>query len=822
MIPLPRKLQKLRGRSWDELRTRGAQALAAAAERRGWSEQVRVLDDAAFVRRLDPARWGSRDVSAESLLERLRTRTAPVFFAGFADREGTLAELRRGWPDAEAVVRARAERIAAGRFDLLGWRDLEFGDPIDWHREPIAGKQAPLRHWSRIDFLDPHLVGDKKIIWELNRHQYFLTLGQAYWYSGDEAHAATFAAHITGWMDQNPPKQGIQWASSLEVAFRAIAWLWALHFFKGSRHLTPALFARILKFLYVHARHLETYLSTYFSPNTHLTGEALGLFYLGLLLPEFRRSQRWLETGRQILLAQLDRQVRPDGVYFEQSSYYHRYTAEFYLHLLILAQENAADGPGPQVLDPGDAARVKSKLEALLEHLVWIARPDGTTPLFGDDDGGRLAPLEARSPGDFRATLATGAALLGLPELKQAAGEASAETVWLLGREGMRRFERLSAASPTAASRAFSDGGYYVMRDGWTRTANSMLIDCGPHGTLNCGHAHADALAFELAAHGRTLLVDPGTFTYTGSAELRDYFRFAAAHNTLTVDGQSSSVPDGPFAWRHIAVSSPHAWFSRGRFDYFAGSHDGYARLAPPVVHARSVLFLRGDYWIVRDQVQTSGAHRCTLHLHFALDTRPRPEEDEGCVALRERPEQSPGLEIFAFGSGGEWREECGWVSRGYGERVAAPVWEFVTAEQGDQAIVTLLFPRRAGAPRAHAREIPATGGRAFEIRDGETRDLVLLGSGRMAQCAPVMTDFEWTWLRFSPDDVVVELVLIGGRCCSVNGQSLADSAASLGWLSARRVGDAWHVETDGMGERQIPVAPGRATPAAAREESRR
>ena len=63
------------------------------------------------------------------------------------------------------------------------------------------------------------------------------------------------------------------------------------------------------------------------------------------------------------------------------------------------------------------------------------------------------------------------------------------------------------------------------MRDGWTRESNYLLFDCGPHGSLNCGHAHADALSFDVAANGRTVLVDPGTYTYTGSKELRDWFR---------------------------------------------------------------------------------------------------------------------------------------------------------------------------------------------------------------------------------------------------------------------------------------------------------
>src|SRR2546430_5092825 len=40
-------------------------------------------------------------------------------------------------------------------------------------------------------------------------------------------------------------------------------------------------FLRAVKFLFLQGRHIETYLSTYYSPNTHLTGEALGLLYLG-------------------------------------------------------------------------------------------------------------------------------------------------------------------------------------------------------------------------------------------------------------------------------------------------------------------------------------------------------------------------------------------------------------------------------------------------------------------------------------------------------------------------------------------------------------
>src|SRR5205085_463477 len=221
-------------------------------------------------------------------------------FPSFAAKDKTVAEFRRRWPAAVNETIAAADRLSEGKFDLLGLRELQLGTQIDWHLEPLSGKRTPLRHWSQLNYLDAAVAGDKKITWELNRHQYFLTLGRAYWLTNDERYAELFVTHVTSWMDQNPPKLGINWASSLEIAFRSIAWLWALHFFAQSPALTTEVLTRLLKFLYLNASHLETYLSTYFSPNTHLTGEALGLFYIGLLLPEFKDAARWRDLGLEI------------------------------------------------------------------------------------------------------------------------------------------------------------------------------------------------------------------------------------------------------------------------------------------------------------------------------------------------------------------------------------------------------------------------------------------------------------------------------------------------------------------------------------------
>jgi len=695
------KLHKLRQVGFDELRVRGSQAFAAFAERQNWSNSSKLISDDALLRLFD-GEWKS----TSDLLIHFRERTTPKFFASFTDPQGTINELRRRWPGAEKEIVERADRIVAGRFDLLGFRNLSFGNPIDWHLEPVAGKRAPLVHWSRLNYLDADLFGDKKITWELNRHQYFITLGQAYWLTGDERYARTFVEHVNSWMDQNPPKLGVNWASSLEIAFRSIAWIWALHFFKGSDALTAETFSKLCKFLYLNARHLETFLSTYFSPNTHLTGEALGLFYLGALMPEFKDSARWRNKGLEILLGQLPRHVQADGVYFEQSSYYHRYTTDFYLHLRVLLANAAA--PIPSVLD--------EKLRLLLDHLMYITRPDGTTPLFGDDDGGRLLSFFAAPANDFRATLATGAALFERADYKFVAGDAVEDALWLLGPASIAHLDQMTAAKPEKESVAFPAGGYYVMRDGWTADSNYLLFDCGPHGTDNCGHAHADALSFELAVKGRTILVDPGTYTYTGSKEMRDWFRGSAAHNTLTVDNESSSVSDGPFSWKTIARSECSSWITEEGFDYVVASHDGYE----PAKHTRSILFIKNGYWVLRDVVQTSGEHQLKARFHLdprftSLDTK------DNTVRIVSENGDTPILQISAFAKNIEWAKENGWISECYGEKKEASVLSISVLAKGSEELVVFLLPDAD----AVVREIEAQTGRAFEVEIAGRRDLL-------------------------------------------------------------------------------------------------
>ncbi|MGH9429467.1 MAG: hypothetical protein ACRD2L_24540, partial [Terriglobia bacterium] len=142
-------LNKLRNLSFDELRVRGSQKVAAWAERHGWSSLTSQPRNEALLARRDREGIKRDSASAVEFLADFRSPSRPKFFPGLADREATIQELRKRWPAADADIVARANRISEGQFDLLGFSSLSFGDPINWHLEPVSGKATPLVHWSK-------------------------------------------------------------------------------------------------------------------------------------------------------------------------------------------------------------------------------------------------------------------------------------------------------------------------------------------------------------------------------------------------------------------------------------------------------------------------------------------------------------------------------------------------------------------------------------------------------------------------------------------------------------------------------------------------
>lgn len=775
------KLKKVR--SLDEVFTRGGQAFSAFREQKMGAAEL--PSDTDFISLVDRSKFGDTPIISETVWHKFFSNGAEKFFLAFRDRNAAAEQFRSlfGQASGDKFI-ALAENLIDGRIDLLGFKSLYIGRAVDWHREPLSAKRSPLKHWKKFDELDSAETGNKKVIWELNRHQHFFTLGVAYWLKQDERFADLFVAHLESWMEQNPPGMGINWASSLEVGFRAMSWIWAFHFFRDSKRFTPELFYRAVKYLYLHGKHIERYLSTYYSPNTHLTGEALALYYLGTQLPFLKRAAHWRKIGEDILFSEIATQVTPDGVYFEQSTWYQRYTADFFAHFVVL-RSLWGDKPHPA------AAQLENRLEEAFDFLMHVTMPDGSTPLIGDDDGGRTLPLTGSAPNDFRGTLALGAVIFERGDHKAVSGSASEELFWLMGPDSIKFFDSIESSEPPLASRDFPAGGYAVMRDGWDPTDSVLAVDCGEVGSLAGGHGHADALSIEVALRGKSLLVDSGTYTYHETKELRDYFRSTAAHNTLEVDGVSSSEPATAFSWKTRASCTRESWISTDRFDYFSGSHDGYTRLPDPVLHRRSILFIKGDYWVIRDLAETRGEHSYALNFHF----------DEGVktsVGDYAKWVGGDGHRIFTFGDNGTWQAKESWISKNHGNRSNSPLMRFVSTGKGTQEFFTFIMPVDPGITPPEISEVPMLSGRAFVIKYTGYMDVFVVNDdpAQMVENGIFESDFKYAWARLSNEySIPDEFVLIDGSRLIIEGNQVLRGDV-VPYASIRRLGTDLYVKT--------------------------
>ena len=148
----------------------------------------------------------------------------------------------------------------------------------------------------------------------------------------------------------------------------------------------------------------------------------------------------------------------------------------------------------------------------------------------------------------------------------------------------------------------------------------SVLMDCGDLGFLSlAAHGHADSLSLIVRIGGHDVLVDPGTYDYFADERWRRYFRSTRAHNTVEIDGVDQSAMLGAFLWGDRARSRCTEWAPTERGGRVVGEHDGYARLADPVVHRRTVVLSDDDAFLtVEDEVVSTGAHDVSQYWHFS------------------------------------------------------------------------------------------------------------------------------------------------------------------------------------------------------------
>ena len=689
--------------------------------------------------------------SVQEIAQQFRSRQTPRFFGLFPEQASLVAQF---FPDVRRITLEEADRICAHRFDLLGSGEKHLGQEIDWHTDLKSGHTWPVEHYTRLTLSTPRGGFDVKVPWELSRFHHAVRLGQAYLHTTDERYAREVVAQIRHWIKSNPYEFGVNWAGPMEVAIRAVNWLWAYYLIAESETLDAEFLALWLASLRLHGKYLLKNLEDGWPRTNHLIANLTGLAYLGILLPEFPESERWRAVGLGRLWEELERQVHPDGMHYEASIPYHGLVTEMVLSVAALCVVNTIPIP----------AAAQARIGSMLDVIAAYTGPDGMAPPIGDADDGRLLPLtvhadKARTANDQRRLLALGSLVLerefgdwaGFIDPKQrgwsvAAGdewqdafwyfaadaaarftdviiqttgrpEGLAPDAWVDVRPGVRMRARTLARKPVQiddvlGSRGFEASGLYIMRHG----GFYLAVDAGGTGQDGAGgHAHNDTLSLTLSAHGQPLLIDPGSYVYTADRALRDAFRSTAYHNTLQIgEEEINRIPGDVFRLPEEARVAVHHWIVQDSFDLLDASHDGYARLEPPVIHRRQIWFdKQTGLWVLHDRLEQA-MRAAGAPVGASAGESPIPEVDVRLWfhfppllvklerthnAIYTEADSGANLTILPLGDF-PLKAQLGaaWVAPRYGVRQKAPVAKFAGRVRLPADLVLLLYPHQGQA----------------------------------------------------------------------------------------------------------------------------
>ena len=564
-----------------------------------------------------------------------------------------------------------ADRLCEGRVCLLG-KNVLLAQLGGWHKDPLEGCEWPRVFYTHVHKAQPSETVDIKYVWEMNRHQYLIVLGKAYWITGDEKYAKKVGEIISSWISDNPYHSGVNWTSSLELAVRSISWIWAYLLCQGSQSLDAAFHRIFVKSIGEHALHIEHHLSYFSSPYNHLIGEAAGLHMIGSLFSQLKRGRTWEQLGWSILEKHIDQQFFDDGMCVEQATFYHHFTLGFYLQAALLRKINSKPV----------SEKILSVIEKALDASMHLTQPNGRLPAIGDIDNARSLYFSEDHSWDFRGFLSVGAVLFHRADFKHKSNGFCEELFWLCDDSYLAEFETMKSALPRETSKALSSSGYFVMRTNWEKDSHYLCFDSGViaaglhEGDVpSAAHGHADALSFSLSVFGKPILVEGGFHTYFGPVVWHRHFREEAAHNTIKMGGHTQAEYCDRLTWKSVINPKLQYWRQEDKLQAVCGEivYDKETR------HRREILSIATKFWVLSDWLQSPGRHeKATAYFH--LDSAVALEIDrenkqviagngDGGLVIQYFEDYEVEARRGEEGMG----PEAGWQAEGYGYK--KPTW---------------------------------------------------------------------------------------------------------------------------------------------------
>jgi hypothetical protein len=489
-------------------------------------------------------------------------------------------------------------------------------------------------------------------------------LGKAYWGSGDERYARTFADHVRTWSIGCPmPADNGNYAKSawrtIECGIRLSgSWPNAVLRFLHSPSLPDSTLIRFLKASLEQAQHIRSFSTT----GNWLTMEMNGLYTTGGMYPEFRDAAAWRNIASDTMYNQLTVQFLADGAQIELTPGYHTVALD---NIRSIYDKAAILGRSSEL--PSD---YMTRLEKGYDYLLRIMTPDRNCPRVNDSwDVGMTSVMKN--------------AFVYYPD--------RTDFQWV-------STQGTAGKAPDFTSCFLYWAGYAAMRSGWETNANYLCFDVGP---LGYGHQHQDKLNVVLYGYGRELLFDDGGGQYETSA-FRNYAIDTYGHSTVLVDGlpQRRQTSD---RWANVSSKPLDCrWESNDQYDFAAGQYtDAYGSVGKVATHDRRVLFVKPDLFIVADKLTPADTLTHTYQARWQLRTV-KTIAQQATGEIDSHDSASPNLSIVPLAmkptvvsaSGQTTPELAGWFF-GHTAAGAIPATTVFHTKSGKgvQWLVTLLIP---------------------------------------------------------------------------------------------------------------------------------
>jgi hypothetical protein len=519
-------------------------------------------------------------------------------------------------------------------------------------------------------------------------------------------------------------KSELPYCSALVVIQRLLSLSWARSLIMAVPDLGDSAVARlhadILRILHADICFLMPRLGKS-APNNHLLADRFASWYIRLLFPEFVRGPADLDAHEALWLAELDRQIYPDGTSFEHSLHYHEFACEMAAAYVLLCRRNSRPIPWGSL----------QRIERMFEFQTGMAGPASITMPFGDAVEDPFFNLDA---GEGWATAALRELYRALfrPELAPASpGISSVERAfWLLGGDLAPRRE--SPMEAEARPQVWTNGGFCVLPD--ESGSVRLIFRTGParHQHLVAGHMHADLLSICVTHGDQSVVTDPGTWTYrwrpTETGPGRSYFAGPVAHNGLTIDAVDPiGTVRGDFRRPETPVRIATTRCVLGdRLRWLEGEMRGSQLHAG---YRRGVVQVLGEYWLVYD-VLPGRASTHSASFGFQTDVGVEATHDGSGVVRLNTPSgalwlaHGPGLDEPRIAHG-QFSPPGGWVAPSYGKLAPAAQLRYEIAK--DAAATAFILGIGAAARPVSVRALKS--GIMIEIERGRSRELLLLAT---------------------------------------------------------------------------------------------